>query len=165
MRLLLSAPHGAVRADDEDGWYLVLAARHGCLAVARLLLKWPVNAPRADGWNSDALQEAAAHGHLEMVKMLLGWPVHAPRADCGGKHGAVLHAAAKGHLDVVRLLLEWPTNASPANCDDGKVCVLANRVLRACCTEVRHLLQSTDKVPASAPDSSFATPLSLLLTL
>jgi ankyrin len=84
---------------------LLLAVRHGRLAVVRTLLGCKVDAAASvEGWSP--LHEAAALGHAAIARLLL---THGARVDAqwGEEKFTPLHLAAhKGHTQVVRLLLE-----------------------------------------------------------
>ncbi len=70
VRLLLSWPEHAPRADCLDGEALVNAAERGHVDMVRLLLSWPEHAPPADSRNGQALVFAAERGHVEVVRLL-----------------------------------------------------------------------------------------------
>ena len=69
VRLLLSWPVHAPRADCRDGQALVWAAERGHIDVVRLLLEWPVHAPRADCQNGKALS-LTRRVHLDVWRLL-----------------------------------------------------------------------------------------------
>ena len=105
VRMLLTWPEHAPRADADDGEALLRAAAGGHVEVVRMLLEWPEHAPRADVQDGRALIVACggmnhrvdvwdtydsrmrAHDHHNdarreaTVRLLLGWPEHAPRPD------------------------------------------------------------------------------------
>ena len=110
VRLLLSLPVHAPRADCKGGRALSFASMRGDESMVRLLLEWPVHAPRADCQDGEALVQAALMGHESMVRLLLDWPVHAPHADCQDGE-ALIQAAENGRESIVRLLLDWPVHA------------------------------------------------------
>ena len=126
VRLMLSLPVHAPRADCNDGDALFWAAFNGTESIVRLLLEWPVHAPRADCQDGIALVRAAWKGHESIMRLLLEWPVHAPRADCKGGQALIL-AAEKGHESIVRLLLEWPVHAPRAGCQGYRAIVRATK--------------------------------------
>ncbi len=124
VKLLLTRPNDAPRADCQNGDALVWAAQNGHSDVVRLLLTWKEHAPRADCRDGDALVWAAAKGRSDVVRLLLSWPANAPRADCRDGE-ALVWAAWNGHSDVVKLLLTWSKHAPRADCWGGDALVQA----------------------------------------
>ena len=83
--------------------YLIIAAGHNHLAVAKLLLQHKALINKADSFQSTALMAAAAKGYAEMVALLLASGADPNAKDEDGKTALAL-AQAGNHAAVVALL-------------------------------------------------------------
>lgn len=92
--------------DDEDGYYLLVAAEHDQPHVVEYLIKQGANVNINDGW---LLCYAAGNGNLVLVKLLIE---HGLDVDNYGET-AMECAIDEGHLDVVKYLYSLGMRSCP----------------------------------------------------
>ena len=83
--------------------YLIIAAGHNHLGVAKALLQHKARINQADSFKSTALMAAAAKGHAELVALLLAQGADPTAKDDDGKTALAL-AQEGNHAAVVALL-------------------------------------------------------------
>jgi ankyrin repeat protein len=71
VKILLSWPQHAPRADVQNGAALIVASQKGHIGIVKTLLDWPEHAPSSELRAGLALRVAAKNGHVEIVTLLL----------------------------------------------------------------------------------------------
>ena len=114
VRLLLSWPGSAPRADIRKGYALTCAIRCGHEHVVRTLMAWPENAPRvtydpyANFWAPvrDPLTMAAHVGNGALVRMLMETLPRQSPPQYNVVNRDYMIASALTHEEIVHILLE-----------------------------------------------------------
>lgn len=120
-KMLLAAPHHAVRGDVRDGEALAVAVAYGHVDVVEHLFSLPEDGgrPRADCQEGRALMIAVANGREEIARMLLSNGATADTRNC------LSLAVKRRRADMVELLLAQPDDPAHADMENHELLWLA----------------------------------------